>query len=313
MKTVEINQISKKFEKKTVLDNISFEIEKGEIMGLIGPNGAGKTTLINIMLGLLLPDYGEVKFAGQNLKENEMAIKQKIGYIPQELALIEESTCWHNLLYFATLYNIFGKERQIACEKALKLANLEEEKDKKVSKLSGGMKRRLNIACGTMHKPEFLILDEPTVGVDPQSRNYIFEHLLELNREEGITILYTSHYMEEVEKLCDRIFIIDEGKKVAFGEKESIRGLVEAGRQLEMSLQKPLSPEGLEKLNNLSGVEKVEESNNQLLMTIRPEEFSLTKAIHVAEEEGIELNSITNHKISLEEVFLELTGKELRQ
>lgn len=312
MTYVEIDGISKSFERKTVLENVSFEIRKGEIMGLIGPNGAGKTTLINIMLGLLEAQTGQILYNGQKLKEDEIKIKQKIGYIPQELALIEDATCWNNLLYFATLYDLKGKEREEACKKALELANLTDEKNKKVKKLSGGMKRRLNIACGTMHHPELLILDEPTVGVDPQSRNFIFEHLLKLNREENTTILYTSHYMEEVERLCDRIFILDEGQKIAFGDKDSIRSLVEVGRQVSFTLDSIVSTPVMEELRSLEGVQNLEQREHLIKMDIQPTSFTLNKAIRILEENRLSILSVDYSQISLEQVFLELTGKELR-
>lgn len=312
MNYVEIDRISKSFDRKAVLENISFEIRKGEIMGLIGPNGAGKTTLINIMLGILEAQTGQILYNGKQLKEDELNIKRKIGYIPQELALMEDTSCWNNLLYFATLYDLKGNERKEACTKALELANLVEEKNKKVKKLSGGMKRRLNIACGTMHKPELLILDEPTVGVDPQSRNFIFEHLLKLNREEDTTILYTSHYMEEVERLCDRIFILDEGQQVAFGDKDSIRALVEVGRQVNFTLDSMVNDTVIEELKALDGVQNIEHREHIIKMEIRPTEFTLNKAIRILEENELNLLSVDYNQISLEQVFLELTGKELR-
>ena len=312
MSYITIDEVSKRFNERTVLENVSFEIRKGEILGLIGPNGAGKTTLINILLGLLRPDKGEVRFEGQRIEEAEMAIKAKIGFIPQEIALIEETSCWNNLLYFASLYNLSGKERQAACTKALALIGLEAEKNKRVSKLSGGMKRRLNLACATMHKPEMLILDEPTVGIDPQSRNYIFEYLLDLNREHQCTILYTSHYMEEVDRLCDRIFILDEGREVAYGEKESIRALVETGRQVEFVTESDLDSAILDALTAIEGVRDLSCEHNVLTLEISPTVFSLNRAIRILEERSVNLLQVSYKQISLEQVFLELTGKELR-
>lgn len=313
MSYIKIDEVSKRFDEKTVLQNVSFDIHKGEILGLIGPNGAGKTTLINILLGLLQADKGEVSFSGKRIEDDELAIKAKIGFIPQEIALIDDTSCWHNLLYFATLYNLRGKARTKACEDALQLIGLEAEKNKKVSKLSGGMKRRLNIACATMHKPELLILDEPTVGIDPQSRNYIFEYLLHLNREEQCTILYTSHYMEEVDRLCDRIFILDEGKEVAYGEKENIRALVESGRQVEFINETNLSDETIEEIKAIDGVKDARQKDNTLTLEISPTIFSLNKVIRLLEDRHINLLQVSYKQISLEQVFLELTGKELRE
>lgn len=313
MTYVEIKELSKRFDERTVLENVSFEIRKGEILGLIGPNGAGKTTLINILLGLLRPDKGTVSFDGQQMDEAEMAIKTKIGFIPQEIALIDDTSCWNNLLYFASLYNLSGKKRQEACSAALALIGLEAEKNKKVSKLSGGMKRRLNIACATMHKPEMLILDEPTVGIDPQSRNYIFEYLLDMNRNHDCTILYTSHYMEEVDRLCDRIFILDEGREVAYGDKDSIRALVESGRQVEFITEMDLDDRSLAALAAIEGVKDAKREHTSVTLEISPTLFSLNRAIRVLEEQSVNLLQVSYKQISLEQVFLELTGKDLRE
>lgn len=312
MAYVTVQNLRKRFDTKDVLKNINLSIQEGEIFGLIGPNGAGKTTLINIMLGLLEADEGDVLYKGKSLHSDEYGIKAKIGYIPQELALIEESTAWANLEYFATLYNLSGKARTEACNEALKLANLEEEKNKKVSKLSGGMKRRLNIACATMHKPDLIILDEPTVGVDPQSRNFIFEHLIHLNKDQACTILYTSHYMEEIEKLCDRVFIIDNGEEIAFGSKEQIRSMVELGKSVVFIFEDILADSLAEELSTITGVERVEINGSMLHLDIRPDNFSLTQTIDILEEKNLNILSVSYEQISLEQVFLALTGKELR-
>lgn len=313
MSYIAIDEITKHFDQKTVLKNVSFDVRKGEIMGLIGPNGAGKTTLINIILGLLQPDAGSITIDGLSMAKDEATIKQMIGYIPQEIALIDDSSCWNNLLYFATLYNLKGSERKARCEMALELTGLTEEKGKKVSKLSGGMKRRLNIACATMHDPSILILDEPTVGIDPQSRNYIFEYLLHLNRDKNCTILYTSHYMEEVDRLCDRLFILDEGQEVAFGDKESVRGLVESGRQIEFVTEQALAKDVTQLIAALPGVKDLSTRDNVLLIETLPALFSLGQAIRVLEDNNVTLLSVDSKQISLEQVFLELTGKELRE
>lgn len=313
MTYINIREVSKRFDERTVLQNVTFEIREGEILGLIGPNGAGKTTLINILLGLLRPDKGEVDFAGKKMEDDEMAIKARIGFIPQEIALIDDASCWNNLLYFATLYNLTGKARQAACEEALRLSGLEAERQKKVSKLSGGMKRRLNIVCATMHRPALLILDEPTVGIDPQSRNYIFEYLLSLKREHGCTILYTSHYMEEVDRLCDRIFILDEGKEVAYGDKDSVRALVESGRQVAFVTETSLADETVAAIGGLEGVKDAQRVDNVLTLEISPTLFSLNRVIRLLEDRDTNLLQVSYKQISLEQVFLELTGKELRE
>lgn len=310
MSFVEVKNLAKSYSAQKVLNNISFEIEKGEFMGLVGPNGAGKTTLINIMMGLLSPDQGSVMIDGSSMQAKDLDLKQRIAYVPQELALFQDSSCYDNLVYFATLYNIFGAERKARAERALEIVGLSQDKDKKVKELSGGMARRLNIACAIMHEPEFLVLDEPTVGIDAQSRNFIFEYLEELNRQ-GITILYTSHYMEEIEKLCDRVFIIDRGEKVAFGEQDEIRALVEDTRKIDFAFSGPLSQEKIAELRNFSGVREIIIEGNEVQLEVVADEFSLNRAIQGLEADT-EILSIDYRQISLEDVFLELTGRELR-
>lgn len=312
MSIIEIKELNKSFGKQQVLKNVSLTIEEGEIMGLVGPNGAGKSTLINILLGLLKQDSGEVTLFGKSMTEHELAIKAQVGFVPQELALFEEATCYSNLLYFATLYNLYGKERAAACEEALELAGLLEERKKKVKLLSGGMKRRLNLVCATMHKPRILILDEPTVGIDPQSRNFIFEYLLRINRDEQCTLLYTTHYMEEIERLCDRLFILDKGEEVAFGDQASVRALVGGGQQVSVNLGIVPSAHLLEQITVLPGVLDLKVEDTYLSIQIAPQLFSLHALIQILESDNVNPLSIANEEISLEEVFLKLTGKELR-
>ena len=215
MSIIKVENITKRFKDKLVLDNISFDIEEGEIFGLIGPNGAGKSTLINIITNLMMADSGNVFVEGKNLLEDTIYIKSIIGLVPQELAIIEQLTPYDNLEYFGYLYGLSGKLLKDRINEALEFAGLVDVKKKKISKLSGGMKRRLNLAIAILNHPKILILDEPTVGVDPQSRNHIFDFLRKLSNENNTTIIYTSHYMEEVEHLCSKIFIIDEGNEIA--------------------------------------------------------------------------------------------------
>lgn len=334
MAFVEIKSLSKRFQDKQVLDQISFSIEKGEFMGLVGPNGAGKTTLINLMMGLLPADEGEVLLDGHSMAHNDLALKQRIAYVPQELALYKDASCWENLLYFATLYNLFGQERKEKAEKALEVVGLTAERNSKVKKLSGGMARRLNLACAIMHDPEFLILDEPTVGIDAQSRNFIFEYLEAINAQ-GVTILYTSHYMEEIEKLCDRVFIIDKGQEIACGTQDQIRGLVADTRKIDFVFASPLSPEKLASLSAFPGVKNLSvgakkegkaqlnlpeasraqaagpEAADHLQLEIVADAFSLNAFLQALEQDT-EILSIDYRRVSLEEVFLALTGRELR-
>ena len=215
MAIIEVENITKRFNDKLVLDNVSYIVEKGEVFGFIGPNGAGKSTLINIMTSLLVPDSGTIKICGYDIIKEPIKAKECIGYVPQDLSLMEEMNAYDNLEFFGALYGLKGKELKERIREALKVTGLEDTKRKKVKKFSGGMKRRLNIAVAILHHPKVLILDEPTVGVDPQSRNHIFSFIRSICKEWGTTVLYTSHYMEEIEELCKRVFIIDLGKEIA--------------------------------------------------------------------------------------------------
>ncbi|MEG2935898.1 MAG: ABC transporter ATP-binding protein, partial [Clostridium sp.] len=204
MGIIEVQNVTKRFNDKLVLDNISYDVKEGEIFGFIGPNGAGKSTLINIMTNLLVPDSGTIKICGFDILRDTIKAKECIGYVPQDLALMEDLNAFDNLEFFGALYGLKGKELKERIAEALKVTGLEDTKKQKVKKFSGGMKRRLNIAAAILHHPKVLILDEPTVGVDPQSRNHIFTFVKNICKEWGTTVIYTSHYMEEVEAICSR-------------------------------------------------------------------------------------------------------------
>lgn len=312
MNDIRVSDIFKSYGDKRVLQGISLEIEQGEFFGLIGPNGAGKTTLINIMLGLIEPDSGTVVVDGLQMGKNDLEIKSRIGYVPQELALMEETTVGYNLEYFGVLYNLKVKALKEAIDRVLVFVGLENERKKKVAKLSGGMKRRLNIACATMHRPSILVLDEPTVGIDPQSRNHIFDYLKRLNQEERVTILYTSHYMEEVEALCDRIFILDNGVEVAYGDKEMIRGMVEVGKTIEFETKHAIDGEITRVIGELPGVIGIAVDGVMVTLQTDPLLFQLNALIRHLENHRVDLISVQYRKMSLEQVFLDLTGKSLR-
>lgn len=222
---VRIEGLTKKYDNKNVVDHLSLEIQKGEIFGLLGPNGAGKSTTMNMVCSLIKPTSGSVELFGMNIKHSLKKIKPLIGYIPQELAIHGNLKAWENVELFTALYHYKGKELKEAVTYALQDVGLEEKRNVFAKNFSGGMKRRLNIACALGHQPELLIFDEPTVGIDPQSRNYILEKIKEANSE-GKTIIYTSHYMEEVEAICTRIAIMDNGKIIACGTKEELKRMI---------------------------------------------------------------------------------------
>lgn len=230
-----LDGVSKKYDNKTVVDHISFEISKGEIFGLLGPNGAGKSTTMNMICSLVKPTTGKIDVFGYDNKKEINKIKGKLGYIPQELAIHGNLKAWENIELFAALYGLKGSALKAAVEESLNFVGLSEYRNGFAKNFSGGMKRRLNIACALSHKPELLIFDEPTVGIDPQSRNYILEKIKYINKQ-GATVIYTSHYMEEVEAICQRIAIIDNGRLIALGTKEELVALVSKNNK-NMSLE----------------------------------------------------------------------------
>ena len=310
MSIIEVKNVTKRFNDKLVLDNISYQVKEGEIFGFIGPNGAGKSTLINIMTTLLTPDSGTIKICGYDILKEPIKAKECIGYVPQEIALMEEVNAYDNLEFFGALYGLKGKLLKERIEEALKVTGLEKVKKQKVKKFSGGMKRRLNISIAILHHPKVLILDEPTVGVDPQSRNHIFSFIKDICKEWGTTIIYTSHYMEEIEELCNRVFIIDLGKEVAYGNKDDIKTSVFSNNKVIIETQ-GISGETLIKLKDLDGVDKISDRDNIIILTINPK-FKLANVLSLLEKISVDIRKISYEDAKLEDVFLSLTGKTLR-
>lgn len=310
MSIIEVKNISKRFNDKLVLDNISYEVKEGEIFGFIGPNGAGKSTLINIMTSLLTPDSGTIEICGYDILREPIKAKECMGYVPQELALMEDLNAYDNLEFFGALYGLKGKLLKERIAEALKVTGLEETKKQKVKKFSGGMKRRLNIAVSILHHPKVLILDEPTVGVDPQSRNHIFSFIKNICKEWGTTVIYTSHYMEEIEELCKRVFIIDLGKEVSYGDREEIKASVFSNNKVIIDTQ-DISGETIMKLKDLEGIDKVSDKDNVLTLTI-DSKFKLASVLSLLEKETVNIKKISYEEAKLEDVFLSLTGKTLR-
>ena len=310
MSIIEVKNISKRFNDKLVLDSISYEVKEGEIFGFIGPNGAGKSTLINIMTSLLTPDNGTIEICGYDILTEPIRAKECMGYVPQELALMEDLNAYDNLEFFGALYGLKGKLLKERIAEALKVTGLEETKRQKVKKFSGGMKRRLNIAVSILHHPKVLILDEPTVGVDPQSRNHIFSFIKNICKEWGTTVIYTSHYMEEIEELCKRVFIIDLGKEVSYGDREEIKASVFSNNKVIIETQE-ISGETIMKLKDVEGMDKVSDKDNVLTLTI-DSKFKLASVLSLLEKERVNIKKISYEEAKLEDVFLSLTGKTLR-
>lgn len=233
---VKLEGLIKKYDNKPVVDGLTLEIKEGEIFGLLGPNGAGKSTTMNMICSLLKPTAGNIELFGMNVKKDSKKLKPLIGYIPQDLAIYGNLKAWENVELFTSLYDVKGKDLKVAVDSALEFVELTDRRNSYAKTFSGGMKRRLNIACALGHKPKLLIFDEPTVGIDPQSRNFILERIKKANSD-GTTVIYTSHYMEEVEAICTRIAIMDNGKIIAIGTKEELKNLVRKSPDDDISLE----------------------------------------------------------------------------
>lgn len=308
---IEIKDVTKSYGRQKVLQNVSFEIMEGELFGLLGPNGAGKSTLIDILTGIQSMDSGEIFINGKSIKTDKVEIRKQLGLVPQDIALLEELNAVDNLEYFGGLYGLAGAELKNQIEKLLEVAGLTDKKKEKVKNYSGGMKRRLNIAVAMLHNPSILILDEPTVGVDAQSRQHIFDYIQSL-AEQGTTILYTSHYMEEIETLCKRVFILDLGEEVAYGTKEEVKKLV--GHTQTVALKLDRVPAGFDEVlkNSENGIQFITVDGQDIALTIDQTIFSMMKLIEQVEQAQLVIKSINVKETTLEEAFLQLTGKTLR-
>ena len=307
---ISVKNLTKKYKNLTAIDNLSFDVHEGEILGLLGPNGSGKSTTINCLLSLLNFEQGTIKIFDKEMTPESYDIKRNIGVIFQEVAAFEELTVYENIDYFCGLYITDKKQKAEYIEDAIKLVGLEEFKKFYPKQLSGGLLRRLNIACGIAHKPKLIFLDEPTVAVDPQSRNNILDGIKKL-RDEGATILYTTHYMEEVELLCDRIIILDKGKIIAQGTTEELKDLAKIEEKITVEVEN-ISTETIDKIKEFKTVEEVTLNKNILLVTYKKGNNNLRKLIDFLEENKVTYNKIFSERPTLNDVFLELTGKELR-
>lgn len=307
---IEITNLVKRYKDTVALDHLNLHIQEGEIFGLLGPNGSGKTTAINCMLALLKYDKGSVTILGQEMRPDSYEIKRQMGVVMQNVAVFDELSVYENIDYFCGLYINDKKERKRLVEEAIAFAGLQGYEKKRPKKLSGGLLRRLNIACGIAHKPRIIILDEPTVAVDPQSRNKILEGIRELNRQ-GSTIIYTSHYMEEVEQICTRIAILDHGRCLALGTKEELKKMIKTGEKIHVEAV-ALTQEQLEEIRKLPHVFSVVYEEQNLALRFSGEKNHLLALLHYMEQEGLTCGRIFSELPTLNDVFLEITGKELR-
>lgn len=307
---IEVRGLVKKYKELTAVDNLDLDVKKGEILGLLGPNGSGKSTTINCILSLLKKDAGTVKIFGEPMSPDAYDIKRRIGVVFQDVGVYDELSVYENIDYFCGLYISDKAKRKELAQRALDLVSLNDFVKFKPKKLSGGLLRRLNIACGIAHRPEIIILDEPTVAVDPQSRNSILEGIKKLN-DEGSTIIYTSHYMDEVDFLCDDIVIIDKGKVIAKGTSEELKDMITMNEKISFT-SKNLSDDVITKIKALEHLISYENKDGSVKLSFDHGDGYLMNLIKLLDDNGISYSSLNVEKPSLNDVFLELTGKDLR-
>lgn len=307
---IKVKNLTKEYKTLKAIDDLSFEVYEGEILGLLGPNGSGKSTTINCILSLLNYSRGDIEIFNQKMQPDAYEIKRKIGVVFQEVAVFDELNVYDNIDYFCGLYIKDKDERKKCITDAIKLVGLEDFIKFYPKQLSGGLLRRLNIACGIAHKPKIIFLDEPTVAVDPQSRNNILDGIKEL-RKKGATIVYTTHYMEEVEILCDRVIILDKGKIIASGTNDELKELAHIEEKVTVEGIE-LTEKNLEKIEDLKNMEDITYIDNTLIVTYQKGQNNLVKLIDFFKQENISYSKIYSERPTLNDVFLELTGKELR-
>ncbi len=298
-----VMNLRKRFGPIEAVSDVSFTIPKGCCFGLLGPNGAGKTTAISMICGTLDPDSGSVSILGEPISTKNPHGRRQIGYVPQEIALYEPLTAHDNLRFFGALYGIDDNVLPARMSSALTTVGLDDRADEPVKNFSGGMKRRLNIAIALLHEPQLLVLDEPTVGVDPQSRNAIFDALLAL-KAKGTTLLYTTHYMEEVERLCDRVAVMDHGKLMAEDSQQNLKKLIPTQSRVTIDLSEAVDMEGCPWPLTLEEL--------KLTLDVKDMNADLPEVLNWLKSKGATYQSLETQKASLEEVFLHLTGRALR-
>ena len=309
---LEVHDLVKKYGDFTAVKGISFDIKEGEIFSLLGPNGAGKTTTISMLSTLYTPTSGDATIGGHSITRDPMAVKQMIGVVPQEIALYEDLTARENLVFWGQMYGLTGKPLNNRVDEVLEQIGLTDKAKNRVKTYSGGMKRRVNIGVGLLHKPRLLFMDEPTVGIDPQSRRAILDTVKDLNKQ-GMTVLYTTHYMEEAQELSDRVGIIDHGDLIALGTQAELTKQVGQAETLILHIGENEDPEALAKaISNVEGVQKADVTNNEVSVITPDAKDVLASVVTKANERGIKIRSIDIREPNLEAVFLHLTGRALR-
>lgn len=307
---VKIENLVKRYKELIALDHFNLEIKKGEILGLLGPNGSGKTTSINCLLSLLAYDKGTIEVFGETMHPDSYDLKSRIGVVMQNVAVFDELNVWDNINYFCGLYIKDAVTRKKYVQEAIEFVGLEDYVKFPPKKLSGGLLRRLNIACGIAHKPELIILDEPTVAVDPQSRNRILEGIVDLNKK-GATVIYTSHYMEEVEQICTRIAIMDKGKNIAMGTTAELKHMIKNSETIRIDVP-DLADFDLAELEKLPHLYLATYKENLLSLAFTGGKHNLIRVLDYLKDHDIPFGRVYSELPTLNDVFLEITGKELR-
>lgn len=305
-----VENLAKRFGDNEAVRGITFAVERGESFGLLGPNGAGKSTTISMICGLLQPTAGQIQVAGINVRENPMAVKQAMGVVPQDIALYPTLSARENLNFWGAMYGLTGQALASRVDEVLEIVGLKERQRERIDTYSGGMKRRINIAASLLHRPQLLIMDEPTVGIDPQSRNNILETVKRLN-EQQMTVVYTSHYMEEVEYLCQRVGIIDHGQLIALGTLDEVRHLVGTETLIRLKLQNP-DERLAESITKVPGVQSAHADQETLLVRVSDAAETLAPVLTAVTTTGHKVLGVEVQEPNLEAVFLHLTGRALR-
>jgi len=307
---IEVLHLSKNFDKLTAVDEITFEVRSGEIFSLLGPNGAGKSTTISMLSCLLRPSSGDAKVMGHSIIKDPKGVKASIGVVPQDIALYEDLSARENLIFWGRMYGLSGQLLKERVDGVLQLIGLEDRQKGRVGKFSGGMKRRVNIGVAMLHRPQVIIMDEPTVGIDPQSRRHILDGIITLNQA-GVTVLYTTHYMEEAQELSDHIAIMDHGKLIAYGNHDELVQIVGEQDRIDLSLSEPA---GLlaDQWRQIEGVQQVTSEGENACMLVEDSNKILPIMFEKAAEANVRITSVKIQEPNLETVFLHLTGRALR-
>ncbi|GAA0365524.1 ABC transporter ATP-binding protein [Bacillus horti] len=308
---LETVDLKKEFNGKLVVDGVNLYLNEGESVGLLGPNGAGKSTTISMISSLVKPTSGDVRLSGNSILKHPAELRRVLGVVPQEIALYEDLTAYENLKFFGRIYKLRSKALENRIQGALELVGLQDRQKEQIKHYSGGMKRRINIAAALLHEPKIVIMDEPTVGIDPQSRNHILETVRLLNREKGLTVVYTSHYMEEVENLCDRVYIMDDGKVIASGTKDELKNILAGEEMLTIEVEQE-NQSFVEHLGKLESVQQISAQDKKIKMIVSKKTGLLPQIFQLAEQEHVTILHTQLYTPSLEDVFLHLTGRKLR-